>query len=66
MEDGRIIRNQTTYLVAFLEQHLVVLAEGDAEDDGGDVLETVDPLFALAPLAADVKHADGIRDMYSR
>jgi hypothetical protein len=46
-----------TYLAALLQQDLVVFAQGDAKYDGRDVLETVDPLFALAALAADVKHA---------
>ncbi len=35
----------------------VVLAEGDAEDEGRDILEAVDPLFALVSLATDVHHA---------
>lgn len=43
-------------LVAFFEQDLVVFAEGDAEDDGGDVFEAVDPFFAFTALAADIKH----------
>ena len=36
-------------------QHLVVLGHGDAEDDGRDILEAVDPLLALAALTADVE-----------
>ena len=42
----------------FLEEDLVVLAEGGAEDDGGDALEAVYPLFALGALPADVEHVD--------
>lgn len=38
-----------------LVQHLVVLAHGDAEDDGRHVLEAVDPLLALTPLPPDVE-----------
>ncbi len=30
-----------------LRQHLVELGEGDDEEDGGDVVEAVDPLLAL-------------------
>lgn len=36
-------------------EHLVVAAERDAEDDGRDVLEAVDPLLAFRSLAPDVK-----------
>jgi hypothetical protein len=36
---------------------LIVLAERDTKYDGGNVLETMDPLLAFAALAADVKHA---------
>ncbi|DAA20409.1 TPA: rhabdoid tumor deletion region gene 1 [Bos taurus] len=37
----------------------VVAAELHAEDDRGDALEAVDPLFALRPLAAHVHHLEG-------
>ena len=46
-----------TYLTALLEQHLVVLAQRNAKDDGRHVLEAVNPLLALTPLPADIKHA---------
>ena len=36
-----------SYRGLVLVQDLVVLGHGDAEDDGGDVLEAVDPLLAL-------------------
>ncbi len=36
-------------------QDLVVLGHGDAEDDGGYVLEAVNPLLPLRPLASHVK-----------
>ena len=39
------------------EQQLVVLGDSDQEQDGGDVLEAVDPLLPLRPLATDVEHA---------
>ena len=38
-----------------LVKHLVVFAQSHAEDDRCDVLETVDPFFALGPLAAHVE-----------
>lgn len=38
-------------------QHQVVAAGGGDEDDGGDVIEALDPLPPLVPLAAHVKHA---------
>jgi hypothetical protein len=46
-----------TYLTALFQEHLVVLAQGNAEDDGCDVFEAVDPLLAFASLPADIKHA---------
>ncbi len=45
-------------LAGLFEQHLVVLGERGAEDDGGDGLEAVDPFFALRALPADVEHVD--------
>jgi hypothetical protein len=45
------------YLIFFLQQHLVILAKCHAEDDRRNCLETVDPLFPLASLAANVEHA---------
>jgi len=41
------------------EQQLIVLGDGDKEQDGGDVLEAVDPLLALGTLTTDVEHAVG-------
>ena len=37
-------------------ENKVVAGEGDAEDDGGDPFEAVDPLLPLRPLAPHVKH----------
>lgn len=45
-----------TYRVALFDKGLVIPAEGDEEENGGDVLEAVDPLAALGFLAADVDH----------
>ena len=39
-------------------QNLVVLGHGHAEDDRRDVLETVDPLLPLGPLAAHVEELE--------
>ena len=46
------------YLIACFQQDLIVFAEGNTEDDAGDVLEAMDPLFAFTSLAADIKHAN--------
>jgi hypothetical protein len=42
-----------------LEEQLVVLGDGDQEQDGGDVLEAVNPLLTLRSLTTDVEHAVG-------
>lgn len=51
------------HLIVRLDQHLVVLAQGDEEHDGSDVLEAVNPLASLRALPADVNHAedDGVQ-----
>ena len=41
-----------------LGEREVVLGERDAEDDGGDLLEAVDPLAALGPLPANVNEPE--------
>ena len=46
------------YRSLVLMQHLVVLRHGDAEDDGGDILETMDPLFSLRSLASNVEELE--------
>lgn len=46
-----------TYLVALLQEDLVVFAQSHAEDDGGDVFEAMDPLLSLAALTTDIEHA---------
>ena len=47
-----------SYRSLILMQHLVVLGHGDTEDDGCDVLETVDPLLSLRPLASHVEQSE--------
>ena len=49
---------QTLYRGLVLMQHLIVLGHGNTEDDGGDVLETVDPLFPLRPLPTHVEELE--------
>ena len=49
-------RRMETYHTLVLVQHLIVLAQGDQEDECGDVFETVDPLFTLGTLATYVEH----------
>lgn len=48
------------YLIALLEQHLIVFTQSDTEDNGCHVLETMNPLFPLTPLASDIEHTDHI------
>lgn len=43
--------------MGFFQQNLIVLAQCDAEDNGGDIFETVNPLFAFAPLSSNIEHA---------
>lgn len=45
----------TSHRGLVLVQDLVVLGHGHAEDDGRHILETVDPLLSLRPLAAHVE-----------
>ena len=46
-----------THLATLLQQHLIILAERNAEDDGRDILETVNPLLPLTPLTSHIEHA---------
>lgn len=45
------------HLTALFEQDLVVLAQGNAENDGSDIFEAMNPLLPLAPLPTHVEHA---------
>ena len=49
--------NKLYHLVVGLEEDLVVLGQGDQEDDGGHILKAVDPLPPLGPLTAHVHHS---------
>lgn len=46
-----------SYAVSVLNQYVVVAADGHKEQHDLHVVEDVNPLLALRPLAADVKHA---------
>jgi hypothetical protein len=41
------------------EEELVVLGDGDKEENGGDILEAVNPLLTFGTLSTNVKHAVG-------
>lgn len=45
-----------THLFTFLQQKLVIFTQRDAEYDGGNILEAVDPFLPLASLAANIEH----------
>lgn len=45
------------YLVALLEQHLIIFAQCHAENNRCHILEAVDPFFAFAALTPNIKHA---------
>lgn len=57
VEKGQCLLHAVNGLV--FEQKLIVLRNGDEEEDGGDVLEAVNPLFPFRSLATDIKHAVG-------
>lgn len=52
-------RARATHRGLVFVEHLVIAAECDAEDDGRDVLEAVDPLLAFRSLAPDVEQPVG-------
>lgn len=41
------------------EKQLIVLGDGDKEENGGDVLEAVNPLLTFGTLATHIEHAVG-------
>lgn len=45
-----------TYLTALLKEYLIVLAEGNTENDGRHILEAVNPLLTFTSLATDIEH----------
>ncbi len=57
--DDRVEEHQRFHhavLITLFQQHLVVLAQCDAEYDGCDVLEAVNPLLSFTALSADIEH----------
>ena len=48
-----------TYDALVLIQHLIILAQTNQKDQGGDVLETMNPLFPLTPLTTDIEQLVG-------
>lgn len=54
IEEGKSLLHAIDRLV--LEQQLVVLGDGDQEQNSSDVLEAVNPLLPLGSLATNVEH----------
>lgn len=50
-------RKWHAYLIALLQQHLIVFTQSHTEYNGGHVLEAMNPLLPLAPLATHIEHA---------
>ena len=44
------------YLIVRLGQDLVIFAQSNQKNNGGDTLKAVNPLPSLRPLAADIHH----------
>lgn len=42
-----------------LEKKLVIFGDGDKEEDGGNVFETMNPLLALGSLSTNIEHSVG-------
>lgn len=55
VEQGECLLHTVDSLV--LEEELIVLGDGDEEENSGDVLEAVNPLLTLRALSTDVKHS---------
>jgi hypothetical protein len=50
-------RERYTDLVGFFQKYLIVFAQCNTEDDGGDVFEAMDPFLPLTALSSHVEHA---------
>lgn len=57
VEEGKSLLHTVDGLV--FEEQLVVLGDGDEEENRGDILEAVNPLLTLGTLATDIEHAVG-------
>lgn len=55
VEQGKRLLHTVDSLV--LEQQLVVLGDGDQEENSGDVFEAVNPLLPFGTLTTDIEHA---------
>ena len=42
-----------------LKQKLIILRDGNEEEDRRDILEAVDPFLAFRPLTTDIEHPIG-------
>ena len=59
--DDRVKEQQTLHhavLAALFQEHLVILAQGNAKYDRGHIFEAVNPLLTLTPLASHVEHVN--------
>lgn len=54
IEQGERLLHAVDGLV--FEEKLIVFGDGDQEEDGGDILETMDPLLTLRTLSTDIEH----------
>jgi hypothetical protein len=57
VEEGECFLHTVDGLI--LEKKLVVLGNGNKEEDSGNVLEAVNPLLSLGPLSSNIEHAIG-------
>lgn len=57
VEQGQGLLHSVDCLI--FEQQLIVLGDGDEEEDGGNVLEAVNPLLSLGSLTTDIEHSVG-------
>lgn len=47
---------EASYLIIRLKENLIILREGDQEDDWSDIFKTMDPLPSLRSLATHIYH----------
>ena len=58
VNQAKINLSKRAYLIPLLQEHLIILAYGSAENDARNAFKTMDPLLSFRPLAADVEHVD--------
>jgi hypothetical protein len=49
-------RPDSSYLIRFFQKHLIVFAESNTEDDGGDIFKAMNPFLPFASLSTHIKH----------